>query len=694
MARHFESRVLDLSGGLRSGVSEYGRKCRHFTTAENVEFRPYGAVQMRKGSQKVVGSALAFEPHTIMEWVSSAGISFKFVVCDDTTSYGVLGGNYILETTPYTLSGLPLVWDQLDGTLWATEYGGGHELMTYRSSNPADTFISGTIPAPSAVCASNTGASGGNLTINAAYQYRLRWICANGGSPASTVLKVGVFPAIAATTAITAGGPIPVGTTVLNPVLAGDLSLTMSANATATGIYDLVIGGVTYPACKTTNGSPVVTLAQSKRTLTTLTVTTRTDYLYWILERTVGGGSEFFFLAQGTGADYIDNIADTGLGYKAEELNYGQLPNGHVDGVLALNDRLIGWQGSTVYLSQAIGGADGSGITNWNAENAYDFGAEDGDRITVCCKQADRVVVFKTRSIWALEGNDPANYRVVHLFTGAGAAGPRSAGFMGNAGWFHGDAGLHEMVGNTIRPFGYVEVGDVLATFAKTAFDRVLIRPHSAQRVLMAFSQSGTHNDTLLVYDQRYRTWQVWRNWYIADLLCPKFVDFGDQESFLFVDPRDRGAGEFYCYAGFFGYRDEAEPDGSAGSPVTFLLQTPWIDDGAPDVLKSLKRLQAYLRGTNLSVKVTVEVDPFAPPTTFVLTAADTAPLWGDGRLWGDGSLWASPVSDSGRTTGLPQGLFGRRYRLTFEGSADSEAVFKGFVIDGIVQPDRRASTV
>ena len=47
---------------------------------------------------------------------------------------------------------------------------------------------------------------------------------------------------------------------------------------------------------------------------------------------------------------------------------------------------------------------------------------------------------------------------------------------MGNAGWFHGAGGLHQIVGNTIRPFGYVEVGDVLATFAKTRFADVVIR--------------------------------------------------------------------------------------------------------------------------------------------------------------------------------------------------------------------------
>ena len=701
MPRRFENRVLDLSGGLRSGVSEYGRNVRHFTTAENVEFRPYGAVQIRKGTQYMSDTALTHRPHTLAEWTSSAGVSLKFVFTDGTDGYLLSGGSYLTLTMPHTLTSKQISWTQLDGTLWATEIGGSNELFSYRSTNTARTFLSGNLPAPSSVCASSAGGIGGNMTPGAAYQYRLRWIHQNGGSQSTTTggnltpLKVAVWPAIASGKTVSASGNVP-ATTVSSSTTAGDLSLTMVLNASGTGVQSVTIDGVTYPAVQTTSGSNILTFAQTKQVLTTIPAGARTDYLYWILERTWANGSVFYFLAQGTSANYTDTLSDSALGFEAQELNYQPLPGSRVDGIVAMNDRLLAWKDSTVYLSQAIGTADGSGLNNWNASNAYDFGASDGDKITAVCKQGDRFVVFKQNSVWALEGNDLSNYRVLHVFSGVGCAGPRAAAFMGPVGWFHGSSGLQRITNNSIRPFGYIEVGDVIEKFSKNMYSEVVVRQHIGQRVIMAFSRSGTINDTILVYDQRFDTWSVWLGMNCSDILSPTTVDLGDQESFQYLDPTNYATAindySYYALLGFYGYGDNKNADGTGGTATTWKIQTPWMDNGSPDVLKALKQLQVYVKGSGITVGVSIETDPVTTTFSGSVVSNLAAELWGDGRLWGDGTLWSTGTADSGQSLGIRQGVFGRRYRITFSSSSRSGGTIKGFVVDGIIQPDRRAS--
>lgn len=69
------------------------------------------------------------------------------------------------------------------------------------------------------------------------------------------------FPAILAGRTITGSG-IPPATTVSAPVAAGDTTLTMSANATATAQnVTLTIDGVATPHCNTTIASPTVTIS-------------------------------------------------------------------------------------------------------------------------------------------------------------------------------------------------------------------------------------------------------------------------------------------------------------------------------------------------------------------------------------------------------------------------------------------------
>ena len=625
-----------MSGGLRSGLSEYGRKVSHFTLAQNVEFRPFGAVRCRPGSQLGSTATLTKLPHTLLEWVAAAGTSNKYIAAEDKL-YRYTGSALTLQTIPVApTTGKRWSWDQLNGSIWATVEDASSAPFFYGPDNASETWITMTFPTPAATMTLTPGA-GGALATGAGqhYWYRLRHFFKDGVSKASTPQDTGA----------------------------------MGAN--------------------------------NKVTITTIPISPagRTDYLGWVLERTDALGSvtgPFYFLAEGTANNYTDILADTALDYKSDDIRDGHVPENMV-GLIAMNDRLLGWAGSRVYLSQAMGDSDidYTGIANWDARNEYDFGRDDGDKITAVVKQADRFLVFKQNSIWALEGNDPSNYRVVFIFGGAGCAGPRAVACMGSVGWFFGSSGLHRIVNNDIRPFGYVEVGDVISSFSKTAYADVVVRNHLGQRVLIAFSTDGVENNDMLVYDQRFQTWAEWTGWYCQDILVPHIHDFGDQESFLFIDARNRNtvpSPVYEAWIGFYGFKDEKAAAGTGGVGIPMRLRTPWIDDGSPDVFKRWERGEWYLQGSGLSVNIAIETDPGEFVARLQVQLPSSASLWGDGRLWGDGSFWGAASSDSSASQGLPDGTHGRRYRMTLSANVLADGIFKGYVLDGIFQPERRYS--
>lgn len=634
--------MLDVSGGLQSGVSDYGIKTRHVTRAENVEFRPYRACSVRKGSQRMTSAIMTSEAHTLMEWVADAGTSNKYAVRKGAVSGTMVRITPTLaqpQTIPITLAPATwLSWDQLNGAVFATENSGTNHPMFYRDTNPADTWLDCVYPTPGATMTltpANTAT--GAMTSAIRYAYRLRWLYADGSSPASAPQEV-LMGAADDTVAVTT---IPLGSA-------------------------------------------------------------RSDWLGWILERTQAGtatvgstvGLPFYYVASGTGANFNtpgDILADADLGYFSNDNWYRGIPNGHVDGVIAMADRLAAWAGSTLYVSQPIADRSGAGILNFNGENAYDFSAGDGDTITAVVKQNDRLIVFKQNSVWAFEGNDPSNFSVTPLYHGAGAAGLRSAASAGALVWFYGSAGLHQMAGNEIRPWGYTEIGDVVDSFSLPRSTEVVIRNHVGQRVLIAFSQRGISNDTVLVNDLRYRQWALWTGIRATDILVPKVADFGDRAAFLVADPKDfdpTAGSDYRVWIANWGAKDERETDGTGGIDRRVALRTPWIDDGAPDVEKMFEWLQVYAGGMNVTLTAQIETDPPTRVVNLTLPLPATGELWGS-FTWGDGTIWGSPPAEASAERGIEAECKGRRYRITYVANVPNDFSFRGHVVNAVRQPRR-----
>lgn len=635
MAKRYQNRLLDISGGQRSGISEYGLRPNFLALAKNLEMRPFRAATVRKGSQRMSSATLSDKPNSIHEWVGSAGGGAKkFVGCEGGLLFEVESSAYTSQTLPAALDpDSVLSGDQLNGALFLTEDQGTSAPAFYRSTNAANTFLSMTYPTPSSAAmaaAPPTTPAAGTAIAAGTYWYRIRHIFTDGSSKPSAAFSV----------AVAAGDRIDMTAIPINP--AG-----------------------------------------------------RTDYVGWTLERSMLNGTSagpFYWVMDGTGTTNApgDTFSDADLGEQADDNCFGAIPDGHVNGILAFNDRLVAWSGSTLYVSQAIGDLFSSGICNWDARNGYDFGKDDGDDITAVVKQSDRLLVLKSKSVWAFEGNDVTNFTVTHLYTGAGCAGPRAVASLGQVVYFLGAAGLHRVNGNETAPFGYTDVGDVLDTISPSRISEAVLLNHSGQRLYVAFSNDAVRNNVLLVYDQRFRVWTQWDGWYVQAALVPKASGFGDNASFLFVDTRDRDSGAGFDYRPFIGYygvKDEKAQDGTGGSTITIEVEFPWLDDGAPDVLKSIERVDVYAQGSGVTLNLSIKTDPTLAIGSLSIPMENTAALWLS-LNWGAFN-WGAASIETAMASGVMEGMYCRRYKLKFSASVAADFIFKGCVVDIVSQPER-----
>jgi hypothetical protein len=707
----YASKMLDFSKGIVGGVSDYGRRARHLSVAENVLLRPFGGVKVRAGSQRACSATLTKEPHTLMEYIGSDGTTRIFEGCKDA-SVGVLNrmtaSAFTAQTTPYALHlSNRMSWDQLNDVLWATQLGTTNPPMFFSVLNPTDTWHNMTLPRPAFMDI----ASG--VTV----------------------------------TKISGAGTLGGATTVSAPVVRGANTISIAPNPTASGVAVLNIGGITVPNCRLTIGSPTVyyeaaslgvgapmtitlvndatsgltqsnpyfwrlryryrngssiasaavtatTAAAAQRAdITNIVQEARSDYVGWTLERTKPGGNAqgpWYFVIDGTGSTYSDKFADSAMGAQTDpEIKHGEPL--HYEGVIAHRDRLFGWAGSTLYASQAIGDLEATGVCNWNALVAYDFGKDDGDSIQAVVRQNDRLIILKKWSVWALEGFDAASFIQVPIYTGAGAAGPRCAGAMGGVVWFFGDAGLHQIVGNEVKPFGWEEIGHIFDAMNKTRFGDVVVKNYLGQLLLVSFSTGGARNDSFMVYDQRFGGWTKFTNWFAQDILVQRGASFGDAQTILMADARDFGGGDYRTWMALYGFGDEKHTDGSAGAAVRVQLITPWIDDGTPDVLKMYERLEAFaFSGVDTNMSLSLQVSPNPDSRSFSALLTQSGIKWGSGPLWGT-FKWGQQA-DVSPFSGLRPGLTGTRYRVTVTANCAGDFQFKGFAADVLLLPERRMS--
>ncbi len=495
LIRQFDFGEGIVGGRSDLGIPTMGRRLgrrayiRHVRLADNAIFRPARAIRVRPGSRDISSAAVASAPQSLGKFYNASGNRvFVHAVTGLGTGalYEAQSAAYATQTAPYSLTDQNLVFEMLNGVLIATQVGGSQAPFFYYQGAGA-TWLTTVLPAPSAAVTFAADSIGGNLTTAVAYYYRVRWRYTNGSSLA---------------------GPVSAAHTPMAP------NLTVNINANLTP------------------GSP------------------RADYLGWTLERTKQGGDAtgpFYTVNDGTAATYADAAADAALFTLTRDTNHGSPV--HVDGIVAHRSRLWGWEGSNLHMSQTIGDpTEATGIFNWIGDNIYLVAKDDGDAIVRCIVQGDRLVIFKRRSIWALEGDAPESFRLRHIYDGAGACGPRAVCATGATLWFDsGDGGLFEMRGDRVMPIGWTQIGHYLDARDLSRQSSGLVTNYLGEYIIFWYSaQSGATNGDQLVFDLRFGVWSHFGSatvgttvygWIARDALVQKDeLDF-NRATLLFCDP-------------------------------------------------------------------------------------------------------------------------------------------------------------
>lgn len=475
---------MDLSGGVISNISDYERRVRHAKYVDNVFNRPHVAMGLRGGSQRLSTGILADQPHSLGEWLAASGSSKVFVGAKSGASTGNLydvGASAFTAQTPAHALTEKILTFCQLNDAIWATQHSGAEKPMFYRSSNAANTWLTMTLPTPGATLTLTPGAGGALTPGGTYYYRLRWRYTDGSGPSSTVQNTG-----------------------------------------AMGVNNRV-------------------------TVTTIpSGSARTDYIGWTLERTKFDGSAagpFYLVADGTAANYTDDRADADLFERTDETIHAG-PQ-HMDGLIAFKDRLFGWAGSTLYASQTIGDDEATGLCNWDALNAYLFGKDDGDVIQRCDVQQDRLIVTKSRSWWALEGDDPESFRAVPLYSGAGASGPRAAASSGGRVWAYGSGGnseessdINTLSGNSIRPVGDVEVGYYVKQITNALATEVEVVQYLGQYVLFCYSKDGVYNDRVILYDQRYNNWSHFSGWRMRGAIVQRGSLFGSA-TLMWGDPRN-----------------------------------------------------------------------------------------------------------------------------------------------------------
>lgn len=630
--QEYRTGMYDFSGGVIGSASTLKARPRHLRRANNLLFRPLRAMTVRGGSRSITSASFAASPaevpHSLGRFYSAS--SPKLFAGTDDGATRRLREVAAGSITTQTLPFTP------SAELWGFDMMNAALIGAQRGGSEKPIFFETANPANTwhsivlptpGATMTLTGGAGGSLTALATYRYRLRWRHKNGSSLFSTAQSV-----------------------------------------------TLIAG-------------------QQQVAITTIPIGTRSDYLGWTLERqkaNVSASDPYFVVKNdGTAGSHTDGLADADLFYRVDDGIHGEPP--HFDGVIHHIGRLMGWAGSTLYVSQAVADLEQTGPFNFHPLAAYVFATDDGDAIQTVIHQADRLLVCKYGSLHALEGDAPLSFRPIPVFEGVGAVGPRAAASFGSTAFVFSSRGLHIVRGNEVTPFGWNEVGQYLDDLSTASIADVVLENWKNELLLVNYKDNaGVYQ--ALVYDLRLRVWSHFTGWNMRDSIVLRDGGFSNA-TLLFADPVARKV-----WSGFDGLLDGRASDGSGGTGIPWMLETAVQDDGEPETWKDFEWFEGRIEGGSGNFVIGFDLGPGRPPqslsVSYSVNGARVQPATKFPLRCGPGSnaayvykiASAKPAIVQAR---LPQDTVGRTHALTWQGSSTDGPTIYGYGLGVIRLPER-----
>ena len=395
-----------------------------------------------------------------------------------------------------------------------------------------------------------------------------------------------------------------------------------AATATASSAAGLLIGDyywkVTFiyddAAEESTMGtaSGLVTVTDKKVQLTSIPtgsagsgVTKRNIY------RTQAGGSTYYLIAtiaDNTTTTYLDNTADVAL------ISLGPTDNGipPTTRFLAAFANRMWYARNPTYKSRlyftaitqsetspnttGVAPTHGADIEIVPSDFWVDINKDDGDEITGLAVTLDSLIIFKSRSIWRLIGDNPENFTIMKVNADSGCIAPRSIARVETLVYFlsGGDKpSIYATDGVRVIP-----IGERIQTTLATDIDLSYISTATAVRykynyVLIYRPTGGGYNSKGFIYDYIKDAWATIGNIHYASVFSV-WDGAGDQGECYFGDASGGNVHRF----------DNGTSDN--GTEISSTWQSKFYDFGQPDTRKPIAQVVMLVKagGNNITAEI------------------------------------------------------------------------------------------
>lgn len=135
----------------------------------------------------------------------------------------------------------------------------------------------------------------------------------------------------------------------------------------------------------------------------------------------------------------------------------------------------------------------------------------DGGSITGMVSGSAHLTIFKLKSIHELYGTSPSNYQMKIVTDNLGTATGNSIQVMNGVIFFLGNDGIYQYSGGSQPSSDFaIQVRDIVQSINKSAVQNAVSWQNGDRYFLAVPTGTNTDNDTILVYDTKFNTWNVW----------------------------------------------------------------------------------------------------------------------------------------------------------------------------------------